>query len=96
MESTDGRISVVTGANRGIGRAIAAGLAARGGTVVLACRDPALAGAAVEAVRRQVGHDRLRAEALDVSDPACCSPASPPELAVGADQGAQGRLADAG
>ena len=35
----DGKVCVVTGANRGIGRETAAGLAARGWRVVLACRD---------------------------------------------------------
>ncbi len=37
----DGRVAVVTGASRGIGHAIAAGLAARGARVVVSARDAA-------------------------------------------------------
>jgi NAD(P)-dependent dehydrogenase (short-subunit alcohol dehydrogenase family) len=44
------RVAVVTGANRGIGRAITVALAAAGFTVAASARDPAtLAGAAAEA-----------------------------------------------
>src|SRR3990172_8410222 len=39
MSILEGRISVVTGASRGIGRVIAKALAAEGATVVLAARD---------------------------------------------------------
>ena len=45
-----GKVCLVTGANRGLGRAIAIGLAEAGGDVVLACRDKA----AGESVAREI------------------------------------------
>jgi NAD(P)-dependent dehydrogenase (short-subunit alcohol dehydrogenase family) len=47
------RVSLVTGANRGIGFEIARGLAKKGGTVVLLCRD----GAKAEAARRAIAEE---------------------------------------
>ena len=46
---------VVTGANRGLGRATAAGLARLGGTVVLLARDARLLDAARDEIRRESG-----------------------------------------
>lgn len=40
MGKLDGRIAIITGSNRGIGRAIAGGFAAEGATVVVNGRDP--------------------------------------------------------
>jgi 3-oxoacyl-[acyl-carrier protein] reductase len=62
----EGRIALVTGASRGIGRAIAAELAARGATVVLGARDESKLAEAVEAITAAGG--RAGAVALDVAD----------------------------
>src|ERR671916_1640097 len=57
------RVALVTGANRGIGRAVAAGLAARGYRTILTARDEA---AAREAAADMDGDVMVRR--LDVSD----------------------------
>src|SRR5207249_380734 len=62
-----GGIAVVTGASRGIGRAVAVELAARGFEVLATMRDPA-AGAALPAEAEAAG-GRLRVARLDVTDP---------------------------
>ena len=59
-----GRVVVVTGANRGIGREVARQCAVRGDTVVLGSRDLAAGRLAAE----EIGHG-ARAVALDVTDP---------------------------
>jgi NAD(P)-dependent dehydrogenase (short-subunit alcohol dehydrogenase family) len=68
MPKLGGRTAVVTGANRGLGLEITAGLAAAGATVVLACRDPAKAEGAVQAVRTRAPQARLEMMALDLAD----------------------------
>jgi NAD(P)-dependent dehydrogenase (short-subunit alcohol dehydrogenase family) len=50
-----GKISIVTGASRGIGRSIAARLAAAGSTVILCARDQALLDAAAAEIRNAGG-----------------------------------------
>jgi 3-oxoacyl-[acyl-carrier protein] reductase len=66
MTTMTGRVALVTGASRGIGRAIARTLAARGATVVAAARGDHAA-----AVAAEITADGGRAEAatLDVTDP---------------------------
>jgi NAD(P)-dependent dehydrogenase (short-subunit alcohol dehydrogenase family) len=63
-----GRIAVVTGANRGLGRAIAAALAISGLHVVVTARTSAAADAAA-ADLAQAGHD-VSSHQLDICDPA--------------------------
>lgn len=62
-----GKVSLVTGASRGIGRAIARSLAAEGAMVVAAARDEARLGTLVEEVR--AGGGRAEAVVLDVTRP---------------------------
>lgn len=61
--------ALVTGANRGIGREVARGLARAGWSVVLACRDPERAEGAVEALRAEAGHERVWHVVVDLTDP---------------------------
>jgi len=65
MGTMTGRVALVTGASRGIGRAIATGLAAAGATVVAAARGDHAAGT-VEAIRAAGGTAEVLE--LDVTD----------------------------
>ena len=62
----DGRRACVTGAGRGIGLALAAGLAEAGAEVTLVARSAGETEAAAEAIRAEGG--RANAAVLDVSD----------------------------
>jgi NAD(P)-dependent dehydrogenase (short-subunit alcohol dehydrogenase family) len=68
------RIALVTGANKGIGREIAAQLAALGSTVLLGARDPGRRADAVAALRAAGGD--VHPLALDVTDPASVAAAA--------------------
>ena len=67
MIDLTGRVAVVTGASRGIGRAIATRLAAQGATVVAAARGDNAAGTAEEIM---TAGGKAEAAAVDVSDTA--------------------------
>jgi len=57
--SMTGRVCLVTGANAGIGRATALGLARAGATVVALCRDRARGEETVAAIRRESGNSAV-------------------------------------
>ena len=63
-----GRIAIVTGANSGIGEPTARELARAGSSVILACRNPEKAEAALDRIRRAVPDADLRFMPLDLSD----------------------------
>ena len=66
MGELDGRVALVTGASRGIGRAVAQELARRGAFVFLGARDEARLAEVVREIEAAGG--RASALALDVSD----------------------------
>lgn len=63
-----GRLALVTGANRGLGLEIAAGLAGAGARVVLACRNLARAEGAVAEIKRRAPGSQPEVMALDLAD----------------------------
>ncbi|MDQ4502289.1 glucose 1-dehydrogenase [Sinomonas sp. ASV322] len=64
-----GRTALVTGSSRGIGNALARGLAAAGATIVVHGRDPERAEEARRKLATDFGDDRVHAVAFDVTDP---------------------------
>lgn len=62
----DGKVCLVTGANSGLGKAVATDLARRGGTVLMACRGGHPA--AGEDVQRASGSEQVRMLKVDLAD----------------------------
>ena len=62
----DGKLAVVTGANIGIGKAVAAGLANRGARVILACRDEKRATDARADIIKETGVDGSQVEFMKI------------------------------
>jgi NAD(P)-dependent dehydrogenase (short-subunit alcohol dehydrogenase family) len=65
-----GKTCLVTGANRGIGRATAQGLAGRGARVLLVSRDAAAGAEAAGAIRSATGNQAVEALAADLASQA--------------------------
>lgn len=63
----NGKVCVVTGANSGIGKATATGLAGMGATVVMVCRNRHRGEAAREEIAKISGSDRIELIAADLS-----------------------------
>ena len=68
MSDLAGRTFLVTGANTGIGRATAEGLALRGGRVYVASRSREKGCAAVAAIKAATGNDAVEYLPLDLAD----------------------------
>jgi retinol dehydrogenase-12 len=68
MDDLAGRTFLVTGANTGIGRATAEGLARRGGRVYVASRSAEKGAAAVAAIKGLTGNDAVSFLPLDLAD----------------------------
>ncbi|TMQ01141.1 MAG: SDR family oxidoreductase [Thaumarchaeota archaeon] len=62
-----GRVCVVTGANSGIGKATAMGLAEMGATVILVCRSKEKGEAALSEIREKSGNNSLALMLADMS-----------------------------
>lgn len=62
-----GKVCIVTGANTGIGKATALGLARMGATVILACRDQQKGRAALEELKAASGSSSLHLMQLDLA-----------------------------
>lgn len=67
IPSQAGRVAVVTGANSGLGLESSVALAAAGAIVVMACRNPAKASAAIAEVRSQVPQAQVEMLPLDLA-----------------------------
>lgn len=68
VEKQAGRTFLVTGANAGLGFETARALAARGASVILACRDKGKAEAAMDLIRAETPKARLAFQPLDLAD----------------------------
>jgi NAD(P)-dependent dehydrogenase (short-subunit alcohol dehydrogenase family) len=68
MPDQHGRVAIVTGANSGLGAAIARELARAGATVIMAVRNPEKGERAASDIRRHVPDAALELRELDLSD----------------------------
>jgi len=68
LPSLKGQLAVITGGNRGLGFETATALLGAGAQVVIACRDPGKAQAAIGRLQQQHPDAFVQAMALDVAD----------------------------
>jgi NAD(P)-dependent dehydrogenase (short-subunit alcohol dehydrogenase family) len=67
VRAVDEQVILVTGATSGLGRELVRELAARGATVLLHARDPALAEAVRDEVARETGNERIAIHLADLA-----------------------------
>lgn len=67
--SLKGKVAIVTGANSGIGKAAAIGLANRGGQVHMLCRSRSRGTDAKENIVRDTGNEDVHLHVVDLSEP---------------------------
>ena len=70
LTNMQGKVCIVTGANSGIGKATAMGLAHMGATVVMVCRDQARGEEAQNEIKEQSGNDAVDLMLADLSSQA--------------------------
>lgn len=63
-----GKVAIVTGANSGIGFETAKALAKKDATIIMACRNPSKAQAAITDIKKAVPHAKLEFIELDLAD----------------------------
>jgi NAD(P)-dependent dehydrogenase (short-subunit alcohol dehydrogenase family) len=68
MSGFAGKICMVTGANRGLGKETSIGLAKLGSSVILVCRDRAKGEEALAEIRKASGNDSVELLVCDLSD----------------------------
>lgn len=68
LPSLEGKLALITGGNRGLGFETATALLAAGAQVVIACREPRKAQAAIDRLQQQHPSAFVQAMALDVAD----------------------------
>jgi NAD(P)-dependent dehydrogenase (short-subunit alcohol dehydrogenase family) len=66
-QAMQGKIVLITGANSGIGKETARGLAKMGAVIIMACRNLTKAVAVSEAIKRESGNDRIEVMHLDLT-----------------------------
>jgi len=69
----EGKVAIVTGGNRGIGRAVVRLFAAEGATVVIGCRDVKAGEETIAELRKEIDGDRVCVVECDVKIPEACT-----------------------
>ncbi|XP_037075685.1 dehydrogenase/reductase SDR family member 12-like [Pollicipes pollicipes] len=65
----NGKSFMITGANSGIGKALAVAIAKLGGTIHMVCRNPTYAEEAMKEIRDETGNPNIHVHILDMSQP---------------------------